>query len=87
MTTSKPLKMATTVATNNKVFDLFDGIIGPGLDEKDSSKTILIRRSIETLGLNDHDRDWCVMVGDRFYDIEGAREVGIDSIGVLYGYG
>ena len=27
------------------------------------------------------------MIGDRFYDIEAAREVGIDSIGVLYGYG
>lgn len=28
-----------------------------------------------------------VMVGDRKYDIIGAREVGIASIGVLYGYG
>lgn len=87
MTTSKPLKMATTVAKNNEIFDLFDGIIGPGLDEKDSSKTILIRRAMDTLGLSDHDRDQIVMVGDRFYDIEGANEVGIDSIGVLYGYG
>ena len=28
-----------------------------------------------------------VMIGDRKYDIEGARKTGIDSIGVLYGYG
>lgn len=28
-----------------------------------------------------------VMVGDRKYDIEGAKKVGIDSIGVLFGYG
>lgn len=27
------------------------------------------------------------MVGDRKHDIHGARQVGIDSIGVLYGYG
>ena len=27
------------------------------------------------------------MVGDRFYDIEGAVANGISSIGVLYGYG
>ena len=27
------------------------------------------------------------MVGDRKYDILGAKEIGIDSIGVLYGYG
>ena len=27
------------------------------------------------------------MVGDREYDILGAKENGLDSIGVLYGYG
>lgn len=29
----------------------------------------------------------CVMIGDRCYDIEGASQVGIQSIGVLWGYG
>lgn len=28
-----------------------------------------------------------IMVGDRFHDIHGAKENGIESIGVLYGYG
>ncbi|MDR0841697.1 MAG: HAD hydrolase-like protein [Christensenellaceae bacterium] len=28
-----------------------------------------------------------VMVGDRVYDIEAANRAGVDSIGVLYGYG
>lgn len=27
------------------------------------------------------------MIGDREHDINGAKYVGIDSIGVLYGYG
>jgi phosphoglycolate phosphatase len=27
------------------------------------------------------------MIGDREYDIIGARETGIDSIGVTWGYG
>ena len=27
------------------------------------------------------------MVGDREYDILGAKELGIDSVGVLFGYG
>ena len=87
MTTSKPLQMAITVAKNNEIFDLFDGIIGPGLDEKDSDKAVLIRRAMESLSLKEDDRKGIVMVGDRFYDIEGAKKVGIDSIGVLYGYG
>ena len=28
-----------------------------------------------------------LMLGDRHYDIEGAQEAGVDSVGVLYGYG
>lgn len=28
-----------------------------------------------------------LMVGDRFHDIEGAKENGLDSLGVIYGYG
>ena len=28
-----------------------------------------------------------LMVGDREYDILGAKELGIDSVGVLFGYG
>lgn len=28
-----------------------------------------------------------VMIGDRKHDILGARAVGLDSVGVLYGYG
>jgi len=31
--------------------------------------------------------DRTVMVGDRKYDILGAKAVGIASIGVLYGFG
>jgi phosphoglycolate phosphatase len=27
------------------------------------------------------------MVGDRRYDVEGARQHGLDAIGVLWGYG
>ena len=28
-----------------------------------------------------------VMIGDRMHDIEGAKEIGIDSVGVLWGFG
>jgi phosphoglycolate phosphatase len=87
MTTSKPFALATTVAKNNEIFDLFDGIIGPDLNEKNPSKTVLILKAMDNLGLGEDDREKTVMVGDRFYDIEGANETGIDSIGVLYGYG
>jgi phosphoglycolate phosphatase len=31
--------------------------------------------------------DTCLMVGDREFDILGAKEVGIPAVGVTYGYG
>jgi len=31
--------------------------------------------------------DEAIMIGDRKYDILGAKALGIDSVGVLYGYG
>ena len=34
-----------------------------------------------------HDLSSAVMIGDRKHDIEGAKTVGLDSIGVLYGFG
>ena len=33
------------------------------------------------------DKADAVMIGDRYHDIEGAKNIGIDSIGVIYGYG
>ena len=31
--------------------------------------------------------DRTLMVGDRFFDIDGAAGAGVDSVGVTYGYG
>ena len=50
----------------------------------DPSKAALIRKAI---GLTGADPAQVIMVGDRHYDIEGAVEAGVDSIGALYGYG
>lgn len=33
------------------------------------------------------DRSKILMIGDRKFDVQGAKECGIDSMGVLYGYG
>ena len=33
-----------------------------------------------------HEKD-AVMIGDRMFDIDGGHACGIDTVGVLYGYG
>ena len=86
MVTSKPKVLAEVVAENNGIRDSFEAIVGPSKEDRNPSKTRLIREAMEHLGLTDDDRSEIVMVGDRFYDIEAACEVGIASIGVLYGY-
>lgn len=56
-----------------------------------SQKSRIIRKAMSQLeekGYN-HEDLWhhTVMIGDTFYDIEGARENRLPSIGVTYGYG
>ena len=48
---------------------------------------ILFSKIPKILGSNITDRGTALMIGDRKYDILGAKTVGIDSAGVLYGYG
>jgi phosphoglycolate phosphatase-like HAD superfamily hydrolase len=60
--------------------DLFDAV--RYYDGGDEGKAGRLRDIIETLGGGS-----AVMVGDRFYDFEAAREVGCTSIGVSHGFG
>ena len=49
-----------------------------------SKKAELLARVLERLGV---DVSSAVMVGDRHYDVEGARAIGLSCIGVTYGAG
>lgn len=90
---NKILAIATTKPTVNaisilKYFDLyqyFSCVSGSELDGSRSDKGEVIRYALSCLGTDN--RAQVMMIGDRSYDIAGARECGIDSIGVLYGFG
>ncbi|MDO5139766.1 MAG: HAD hydrolase-like protein, partial [Oscillospiraceae bacterium] len=65
-------------------------VIGPAREDKKTDKGSLIRKALDFLastGTENFLKEQAVMVGDRMFDIEGAGETAIDSIGVLYGYG
>ncbi len=62
----------------------FRGVHGRIDGEAGHSKAEVIARAIDSIGLP---ADAVVMVGDRVNDIASARELGIRSIGVAYGYG
>ena len=82
--TSKPQDMAERVVERAGLKPFFDAIVGPGREMHTPSKTVLIERALSLAAL---DKKIAVMIGDRKFDIEGAEGAGIDSIGVLYGYG
>ena len=82
--TSKPEIMARTLLEKFGLVPYFDGIFCAVLEKGLVSKTQVLQYGFECLGGKPQS---AVMVGDRYHDIDGAKAVGIDSIGVLYGYG
>lgn len=83
---SKPEHLILDVADHLGITKYFDAIVGVKSDaSKHSSKTGLILEAMEKLGTSDKDK--VLMVGDRHYDITGAKGAGVFSCGCLWGYG
>ncbi|MBQ7116686.1 MAG: HAD hydrolase-like protein [Clostridia bacterium] len=83
---SKPESLIYDVADFLGVTGKFDAIVGVQIDDSNhSSKTGLILEAMKKLGADDKTK--ALMVGDRCYDIDGAAGAGVDSCGVLWGYG
>lgn len=85
LATSKPEETAKRILEHFDLARRFDFIGGATLDESREKKGDVICYVLETCGITD--KSQVVMVGDRSNDIVGAKENGLKSIGVLYGYG
>ena len=83
--TSKPEHFARRILERFGLADRFAYIAGAAMNETRLRKAEVIRYALETMGLRDPAR--VLMVGDRKHDVLGARECGMDCLGVLYGYG
>ncbi len=82
--TSKSAVATNTVLEHFGLRKYFD-FVATADDRTRPRKSDVIRYALEQCGIPDSSQ--AVMVGDRENDISAANEVGIDSIGVLYGYG
>lgn len=83
--TSKPETTAGIVMKYFGFTDYFAYVAGADLEGTRVRKADVIRYLLEKEGIADPRE--AVMIGDRKHDILGAKEVGMESIGVLYGYG
>lgn len=83
--TSKPEIFARQILEHFQLDGCFRYIAGANLDGTRSKKNEVIEYALEACDVTD--RSSAVMIGDRDYDIIGAQKTGLDSVGVLYGYG
>ena len=91
--TSKPEHFAKRIIEYFGLAKYFDGVFGASPDDKRSKKKDVLLYALSSAGveLSQDEKIMypyeALMVGDRFYDVLGASEVGMRTIGVLYGYG
>lgn len=85
LATSKPEKFAEEILRYFQIERYFDFVAGSAMDETRVKKAEVITYALGSCGIKDLAS--AVMVGDREHDILGAKKVGMDSVGVLYGYG
>jgi phosphoglycolate phosphatase len=83
--TSKPEEYAKRVLEKFEIAKYFDFIAGATMDEKTRANKIeIMQYAFDSCGVSPSDT---IMVGDRLFDIEGAKHFGMECIAVLYGYG
>lgn len=81
VTTSKLQTMALRMLADDCILDLFDEVVGQ-TDPARADKASLVADTLDRLGTTADD---AVMVGDRFYDVEGAHANGMPCVCVLFG--
>lgn len=84
LATSKPQVFAQMITARFGFSDYLTEQVGCGLDGSLRSKAEVLAKAVERLGA---DKEKCLMVGDRKYDLEGARAVGVDCALLRVGYG
>lgn len=83
--TSKPEEFAVRILEHFQISGYFTYIAGADMNGPRTQKADVISYALASGRVAE--RSSAVMVGDRAYDIVGAKQNGIDSIGVLFGYG
>lgn len=84
--TSKTIKQTHYVLDYLGIRKYFD-FVGARDEEGHLHTKADVINNLLTLMNMSYNKSECVMIGDRCFDIDGASQVGIQSIGVLWGYG
>lgn len=82
---SKPKTFVDEISKYHDIYKYYDFVAAEDFKNNHSSKKELINNCLNFF--NNPDKAVVLMVGDRFYDIDGAKASGVDSAGAVYGFG
>lgn len=85
LATSKPEYYAKQILEHFNLDGYFTAVAGSNMDGTRTKKAEVVERALTLLG-NPDVRE-CVMIGDREHDVLGGKAHGLDTLGVLFGYG
>ena len=80
---SKPTEMVEIILDHFEIRKYFDFVVGSNLDGTRTKKEEVVEEALRQL---EPVKEKTAMVGDRKFDVEGAKAFGLVSIGVSFGY-
>lgn len=83
LATSKPDVYAEQILEHFGIKKFFTHISACPMEEADTTKLDIIKGALKMTSVKNNEE--ILMIGDTFLDVNGAKECGLDSIGVLYG--
>ena len=89
LTSSKPEPQCLEILKKFGILKYFDEVVGASLDGKIDTKDQVLTEALRRLAAKDKDlqKDQVVLIGDTRYDAQGAVRIGIDCVGISYGFG
>lgn len=84
LASSKPESSCETILKHFEIYHYFDEVVGAEMNgPRNAKKDVLL----EALGRLKKQPEECVLIGDTKFDALGAGALGMECIGVSYGYG
>lgn len=84
LASSKPEISCRQILEHFDILKYFDEVVGAEMHGPRNEKKDVLKEALRRLGKSAKE---CLLVGDTRFDAIGAGEVGMDCIGVTYGYG
>ena len=87
---SKPIGFVRQILQHFEIDGYFDVIVGSEIDGTRGTKEEVVEEALSQLGIlelsDEEKKKNCAMVGDRKFDIQGAKAYGLTGIGVSFGF-